>query len=97
MMPLKPSMRQRKRYVVFKILKKRKDFKDLFFKRLKELIGEIGSADAHAVFINDNVIKVNHKHVPIIKTVLGQTESNVKIIKTTGTARKAKEVETKCK
>ncbi|MBR9678028.1 MAG: hypothetical protein GOU97_01900 [Nanoarchaeota archaeon] len=85
-------MRERKRYVIFEPLIKTKDFKNLFFKKLKELIGEMGSAEAHAVFINRNIIKVSNRHVPTVKTVLGLTESNVQIIRTTGTALKAKKI-----
>lgn len=91
MKPLAPSSRGRKRYVVFKPLIKREGFKKLFYKKLKELIGELGSAEAHTVFINKNIIKVSNKHVPTVKTVLGLTNSNVKITKTTGTLKKAKQ------
>ncbi len=78
--PLLPSLKQKKRYVVFEIISKNninyKDVKDNVKSVLLLFLGELGYAKAGIMFIDKKfkfpygMIKVNHKHVDELKAGL---------------------------
>ena len=105
--PLLPSLKQKKRYVVFEIISKDKfnynQIKKDVEKVLFGFLGELGYAKAGIMFINKKcefpyiMIKVNHKHVNELKAgvTLVKTINGKKVIiksvKTSGIIKKLKE------
>ena len=80
MKPLLPSLREKKRYVVFKIIGKnidRKKAEKEIYENLLKFLGEFGVAKANIKIIrntwknNMGIIKVNVKHLNETKTSLG--------------------------
>ena len=105
-MKLLPSLRQKKRNLVFEIIAK-KDFTafeidEAIKEAIKSFIGELGLAKAAPLFIKLNgntfIIKVNHQYVDQVKASLAliKTIKNSSILFksliTTGTIKKANEV-----
>ncbi len=101
--PLLPSMKQKKRYVVFEILSKDKltyrDVKKGIKDVLMSFLGELGYGKAGIMFIDKykfpyGLIKVNHKFVnelkaglALVKTISGK-KVIVKSVKTSGIIKK---------
>lgn len=85
--PILPSLRERKRYLAFEIVSKNKikPFSDVFAvieANSLKLLGELGVADAGIMFMNKydeslqrGLVRVNHKHVETLKTVLALTKT----------------------
>ncbi len=79
--PLSPSLRQKKRYLVFEVMsEKKQDFNlvnKLILQQSSKLLGELGMAQAGLMILSDKfdgkkgIIKVNHKYVHHLKSVLG--------------------------
>ena len=104
-MKLLPSLKQRKRYIVFEIVSPEKfsfpEVKKDVEAGLLRFLGEFGVAKASPLFIKDKckdnkfVLKVNHKHVDEVKSavILIKTIKNrpviLKSIITSGTIKKA--------
>ncbi len=72
-------MREKKRYIVFKVISKRglnfDEVKKAIKSGLLQFLGELGFAKAGVIIIEDwkdnkGVIKVNHKHVDNVKAGL---------------------------
>ena len=104
-MKLKPSLRQKKRYIVFEIVDKQifkvTDVKLVVQSALASFLGELGQAKAGVMFLpekfknNKFVVKVNHKYVKetISALILIKKIKNnaviVKSIAVSGTLKKA--------
>ncbi len=86
-----PSLREKKRYIVFKVESEnelsKKDYFDLIKSSFKSFLGELGLAKAGILFLPDwkdgkGIIRVSHKEVDNIKAALSLvkgTNSGVKI------------------
>lgn len=104
-MKLLPSLKQKKRYIVFEIISKSifssKDIEESILKGLKSFLGEFGLAKAKPLFLlnktknNKFMLKVNSDSVDLIKSALTliKTIKNepviIKSITTSGTIKKA--------
>tara|TARA_Y100000034_G_scaffold20758_2_gene23825 strand:+ start:10201 stop:10539 length:339 start_codon:yes stop_codon:yes gene_type:complete len=102
--PLLPSLKQKKRYVVFEVISKDKlkynDIKKEIDSVLISFLGELGYAKAGIMFINQKhkfpygMIKVNHKFVNELKaglTLVKKVDGKKVIVKsvvTSGTIKK---------
>jgi len=81
--PLLPSLREKKRYLVFQVISKspikssQKIIKSIYSEYLK-FLGELGFAKAAPMFLNDKynsksqkgIIKINNKYINHLKAVL---------------------------
>jgi len=97
MKPLLPSLKEKKRYVVFEVISKdtkypEKEIKDAFLK----LFGEVGLSEAGLIFLknkyknNKGIIKVNHKNVDRLKASFCILKKPIiKSLGTSGTLKKA--------
>ncbi len=102
-MKLQPTLKQKKRYVVFEINIEvdEKDLKLAIRSALNQFFGDLGNARAAPMFVksknNKFIIKVNHKHVDELKVAIAliKTIKNSKVIIrsiiTSGTIKKASE------
>lgn len=81
--PVLPSLKEKKRYLVFEIISKKKiksiiKLPELFLKTVKNFIGELGAAGMGFRFLKENysitaqrgVIRVNHNYVNELKSSL---------------------------
>ncbi len=78
--PLSPSLRQKKRYLVFEAISEKKiDFNlvsNIILQQGEQFLGTLGMAGAGLIIMHDKfkdkkgIIKVNHKHVNHLKSVL---------------------------
>ncbi|MBU0469929.1 MAG: hypothetical protein KKA62_05070 [Nanoarchaeota archaeon] len=85
-MRLLPSLREKKRYVVFEIVSEKKfsltDVKDTVESALKEFFGQLGLSKASPIMLKENfnlekqrfVVKVNNKFVDELKAALTLSE-----------------------
>ena len=108
--PLSPSLREKKRYLVFEVLSeaKIKDFskvKDSILETGSFFLGKLGMAEAGIILMEDKydanknkgIIRVNHKHVHHLKSVLtlvkkiDDNEVIVRSIGVSGILKKAEE------
>ena len=81
-MKLKPSLRQKKRYVVFEVVADKKfsllEVKDEVDKTMKDFFGQLGLSKASPLFLKEKfnqekqrfVVKINHQHVDELKAAL---------------------------
>jgi ribonuclease P/MRP protein subunit POP5 len=86
-MKLKPSLRQKKRYIVFEIVADKKfsvvDVKEEVEKSMKEFFGQLGLSKASPLFLKEKfnqekqkfVVKVNNKYVDELKAALTLSKS----------------------
>ena len=81
--PVLPSLREKKRYLVFEIISKEKinDFEQVsksIFKYALQFLGQLGVAKAGIIVLNNKwnpelqrgVIRVSHRHVDALKAAL---------------------------
>ncbi len=78
--PLSPSLRQKKRYLVFEVISEiKQDFNvvnNLILQHTSNLLGSLGMAQAGLLVLHDKfngekgIIKVNHKYVHHLKAIL---------------------------
>jgi len=106
--PLSPSLREKKRYLVYEITSKEKITKNqattMLKSAIKRYIGELGLAKAGIIYLdyknNKGILRMNNKEVNNVKAALSLIDNMIfKTIYTTGLlnkARKKLEVE-KCK
>ena len=86
--PMKPSLRERKRYLTFEIISETPvqdegAISDELYETLSTYLGDEGMADAGVMFLADTwnqrlqraIIKVNNKHMEKLKTGLALIES----------------------
>ena len=104
-MRLLPSLRQKKRYIVFEIISKKKfvfkEVKEEVDKALLLFLGQLGLAKASPLMLKEKykdnkfMIKVNHKYVDECKTTMTlikkikNTPVIIRSIKTSGILKKA--------
>jgi len=99
--PLKPSLRERKRYILYKIIGVDYIDKEFLYKMIKNFLGELEIAKAGVMILNNNsnkgIIRVNHKYVDEVKMALAlinnynEKEIKVESIKVSGVIKKMKE------
>ncbi|MCK5107799.1 MAG: hypothetical protein KAQ83_03660 [Nanoarchaeota archaeon] len=106
MKPLLPSLREKKRYVVFEVLTKdnianfpEKEIKQAFL----QLFGEVGLGEAGLIFLhnkykdNKGIIRVNNKNVDKLKasfcmiTKINNQKATIKSVGVSGTLKKAQD------
>jgi len=101
---LKPSKREKKRYIVYQITaEKKKNFSNSLVLELKNNLGVFGSAKAGIlpIFFDDKtlvgIIKVNHKMVDEVRALfvliseLDKIKLSIKTLGVSGILKKAKE------
>ena len=81
MKPVIPSLREKKRYLVFKIESNtnfnQKSVEKAMIEAILKFIGELGYSKAGVIFLKDNyqnnkgILRIGHKHVDEIKMALG--------------------------
>ena len=81
---LLPSLRERKRYIVFEVISKKsiqlQDLSKSIYKSLLQLFGETGAAKTGMLFIKDKyknnkgIIRTNHKQVNKVKSALSMIQ-----------------------
>ncbi len=86
-MKLKPSLRQKKRYVVFEIVADKQfsvlEVNEEIDKVIKDFFGQLGLSKASPLFLKEKfnqekqrfVVKINHKHVDELKAALTLSKS----------------------
>ncbi len=93
-MPILPTLKEKKRYVVFEIISEKKfslpEVKAFAEERMYSFLGELGVARALPIFIEEKfnaekqkfVIKVGHKYVDELKVALalGKSIKNTPVI-----------------
>ena len=102
MKPLLPSLREKKRYVVFEV--KTSDFdvkkvESLIVENSLKFMGEFGISKAGFMILSDSwngkkgIIKINPKYVDEIKMVFGLIKGNIIVntVGVSGTLNKAKQ------
>ena len=98
--PMLPSLREKKRYLVFEIISKQKiDNFNLVEKSIMNnaltFLGQLGIAKAGAMMLKDKwnkelqrgIIRINHKHVDEMKaalTLIKKIENNDVVVKSVG-------------
>lgn len=105
MKPLIPSLKEKKRYILFKVLGKKLgagELASLISKAGHQLLGELGLAKAGLHFLPETwngetgIIRVGHKFTDEAKAVLALVkEVTITTIKTSGTIKKLKELRSK--
>ncbi len=98
--PILPSLREKKRYILFETISKNKikseDIKKAISGKCLAFLGELGCAKAGIMIVKPNVIKVNTKYVNDVRTTLALIEKInnenvvVKTIKVSGILKKLK-------
>ncbi len=95
---LLPSLKERKRYVVYEALSKKKVNDEEVLTSLKDSIrsylGELNTAKAGLKYLKDNIIRVDHKHVDELKSAIALVNKKGLILKSkyvSGTLKKARE------
>ena len=93
---LLPSLKERKRYILYKISKKMEKYD--IERALKEFVGELGNAKAGLRFIKHEgekgIIQVNHKFVDEIKTGLAliyRPDLMIRTVRVSGSLNNLKE------
>lgn len=86
-MKLMPSLKQRKRYVVFEIVSDKKfsalEVEAEISRAMKDFFGQLGMGKASPLFLKEKfnldrqrfVVKINHKHVDELKAALTLSKS----------------------
>ena len=99
MKPLLPSLKEKKRYLIFEVISKDKNYpekeiKDSFLK----LFGEVGLSEAGLIFLknkyknNRGIIKVNNKNVDRLKASFCILKKPIiKSVGVSGTLKKAQD------
>jgi RNase P/RNase MRP subunit POP5 len=85
--PLKPSMREKKRYLLLKINDeniKRKDIEDIIIR----YIGVLGYSKAGISWISDNILALNREMVNNVRASFVVGDKNIQVIKVSGTLKK---------
>ena len=104
-MKLLPSLKQKKRYILFEILGSekfsKKDVKDEVQVALKDFLGVLGLSRSGVIFVNEKfkdnkfLLRCNHKHVDevisaiILIKTIKNKKVNVKSVKVSGILKKS--------
>jgi len=94
--PLSPSLRQKKRYLVFEVISEKQiDFNvvnNIILQNSSNFLGELGMAEAGIFLLQDKfdtekkkgIIKVNHKYVHHLKSALALINDEDAIFRSVG-------------
>ena len=66
--PLLPSLREKPRYIAYKLEKKLN--KEYIYDNIKRFLGELGMAKAGVRVMDNNIVRTNSKHVDKVKSAL---------------------------
>lgn len=83
MKPLKPSMREKKRY----LLLKGKDLKKNVNSAIKEFIGNLGLSEASPFWINSEVLCVNRGSLDKVRASFAVWPEEIKVLRVSGTLK----------
>ncbi|MBI2671555.1 hypothetical protein HYX16_01340 [Candidatus Woesearchaeota archaeon] len=99
--PLLSSLKERKRYLLYKITGVEKIEKEFIYEMIKKFLGELGTGKAGVMMLNSKgnkgIIRVNHDHVDEVRVALGlinnydNNDVKVETIKVSGAINKLKE------
>jgi len=99
--PLLSSLKERKRYILYKIKGAERIEKEFIYNMIKKFLGELGTGKAGVMMLsnkeNKGIIRVNHNFVDEIKVALGlineynNKEIKVETIRVSGAINKLKE------
>ena len=99
--PLLSSLKERKRYLLYKVTGVEKIEKGYVYKMIKRFLGELGTGKAGVMMLsskgNNGIIRVNHNHVDEVKVALAlinnydNKDIKVETIKVSGAISKLKE------
>ena len=83
MKPLKPSMKERKRY----LLLKGKNLKLNVDKALREFIGTLGLSKTSPIWIKENILCINRKSLDHVKASFAVYSEKIEVVKVSGTLK----------
>ena len=81
--PLKPSMKENKRYLLLKGSFSKEDAENAILR----YIGVLGYAKAAPVWISGNILAVNRKEVDKVRASFAISDKNIEVIKVSGTIK----------
>ncbi len=94
---LLPSLKEKKRYVVFEVLTKTslETAKKQILSKAKELFGLYGLAKMNLRFLEDwnsnrGIVKVNNKYVDYLRSVFVLNELSIRTVSVSGMLKKAR-------
>ncbi len=79
--PLKPSMKDNKRYLLLKGSFNKEDVE----KAILKYIGVLGFAKAAPVWVNNNVLAVNRKEVDKVRASFAISDKKIEVARVSGT------------
>ncbi|MFA5992113.1 MAG: Rpp14/Pop5 family protein [Candidatus Pacearchaeota archaeon] len=87
--PLKPSMKENKRYLLLKGNFTKKDVEEAILK----FIGVLGYAKAAPVWITNNILAVNREYVNQVRGsfILVNSGKSIEVVRVSGTLKKLRE------
>jgi RNase P/RNase MRP subunit POP5 len=85
--PLKPSMKENKRYLLLKGTFEKKDVEEAILK----YIGVLGWAKAAPVWIKNNILAINREEVDKIKASFVVADKEIEVVRVSGTLKKLSE------
>ena len=98
--PLLPSLKERKRYILYKVCKTKHVDKEFLYKMMKKFLGEFTMSKAGVTILinkeNAGIIRLNHDYVDEVKVALALInnynghEIKVETIKVSGVINKLK-------
>jgi len=83
MKPLKPSMKENKRYLLIK----GKNLKENIEKSILEFVGKLGLSKTGLVWIKENIISVNRESVDIARASFVIYPEKIEVLKVSGTLK----------
>jgi len=83
MKPLKPTMKERKRY----LLLKGKNLKPNVEEAIKDFIGVLGLSKTSPVWIKEDILCINRKSLDHVKASFAIWPEQIKVVKISGTLK----------
>jgi len=84
MKPLKPSMKERKRY----LLLKGKNLKPNVEKSIKDFIGVLGLSKASPTWIKPDILCINRKSLDHVKASFAVWPEQIEVVRVSGTLKR---------
>lgn len=81
--PLKPSMKENKRYLLLKGSFSKSDVEEAILR----YIGILGYAKASPMWVSNNILAVNRKEVDKVRASFAISDKNIEVIKVSGTIK----------
>ena len=81
---LKPTMRDKKHYLLLKGSFSKKDVEDA----IKEYVGVLGFAKATPIWVSNNILAVNRKEVNNVRASLVVSGKDISVARVSGTLKK---------